>query len=513
RAVEVDAVELREVGVLAGNDAAGFEIDLPLGVVYIVHVADQPVTLRDLVLHFAGNAVVQVQMLPAIAFRCPDYFLAVVDVVPVFPARGKARPEIAVVEKRLGLLVDQRTRLAGGSIDLDHSVDLMAALVVLEGKAAAVLPPHRFSNVVRIGEQSAIDIGLLLRRYVEQDRERNVQCVSRLGVVNCGVLRLDLICRRGLDVVHEAVVARARVIRHQLFGVGRPRERTQRVVIVLRAVEADGVRRLVALGLDEDVEVLDERFVFAVKRGAYFRRLRWCLAKNLRTYTGASIGTSLLLHLLARRSRSTGTLPALELSLIAGLRSWRPVLHAIDRVAARTFQTDFWRGFGIQQGIILGSPSTAEAASAWNGAGLGAGVVREAALVQRTLDTKLNCGLIVEERQRRRSPHCGRVRTAAASLHRPKRQLESCIRFAYRSGDRGSEPGLIERGLLWTGIGIHEHELSAALYRLRVPEVIGVVDPRRRAGSVHHQVARLRAQIVRALVVGQRSLCVNRNGG
>ena len=112
-AVEIDAVILREVRVLAGNHAAGLEPDLALRVVDALDVADQPVALRDLILHLAGDAVVEIEMLPAIALGGPDDLLAVVDVVAVAAARGEPGAELVVVEERLALLVDQGARLAG----------------------------------------------------------------------------------------------------------------------------------------------------------------------------------------------------------------------------------------------------------------------------------------------------------------------------------------------------------------------------------------------------------------
>jgi hypothetical protein len=58
RAIKVDAEVLYEVGILAGNYAAGFKPNLALIVIDIIDVANQPVALRNLVLHFAGNAIV-----------------------------------------------------------------------------------------------------------------------------------------------------------------------------------------------------------------------------------------------------------------------------------------------------------------------------------------------------------------------------------------------------------------------------------------------------------------------
>ena len=146
----------------------------------------------------------------------------------------------------------------------------MAALVVLEGEAAAVLPPDGRCEVVGVGEEGVIDLDLLLAGDVEQRGIGDIERVAGLAIDgSVDVLRLHLVGGRRFDVVHLAVVAGARVIGRQLFGIGRPGDRAERVVVAFRAVEAQrsgGLAR--AGGPQEDVEVLDERFPFAVERGA-----------------------------------------------------------------------------------------------------------------------------------------------------------------------------------------------------------------------------------------------------
>ena len=89
-AVEIDAAILDEVRILSRNQSAGLEHNLPLGVVHKHDIAHQPFALGDLILHLAGDAVVQVQMLPAVAFRRPDDFLAVVHIVTITTAAREA---------------------------------------------------------------------------------------------------------------------------------------------------------------------------------------------------------------------------------------------------------------------------------------------------------------------------------------------------------------------------------------------------------------------------------------
>ncbi len=162
-AVEVDAVVLREVGILSRDRAAGCKPDLPVGVVHAGDIAHQPVALGDLIFHLAGDAVVEIKVLPTVAFGGPDDLLAVVHVIAELAARRHARPKIAVVEEGLCLFVDESARGAGAGVDLDHLVDLMSALVVLEGESAAVLPPHRRGDGVGVRKERVVDLDMPLR--------------------------------------------------------------------------------------------------------------------------------------------------------------------------------------------------------------------------------------------------------------------------------------------------------------------------------------------------------------
>lgn len=53
---------------------------------------------------------------------------------------------------------------------------------------------------------------------------------------------------------------------------------------------------------------------------------------------------------------------------------------------------------------------------------------------------------------------------------------------------------MIEGGFFGPGDRVHQHEFRASFYGPRVPEVIGLPDPIRGAGKIHHQAARLQLQ-------------------
>src|SRR5262249_24592981 len=154
--VEIDAVVLHEIRVLSGHDSAGFEPDLALRVVDEIDVADDPLAFGDLIFHAAGYAVVEIKMLPAVALAGPHDFFSVVDIVAITASAGESGNKQVVVEKRLSLLVDHRTGLAGVRVDFDYAINLVAPLIVFEGERAAILPPHGRREAVSVGKQRMV---------------------------------------------------------------------------------------------------------------------------------------------------------------------------------------------------------------------------------------------------------------------------------------------------------------------------------------------------------------------
>ena len=97
-------------------------------------------------------------MLPPIALRRPDEFLAVVQLIPHFLSGiarvGNQRP---VIDEGLALFGYQATRFARIRGYFDDAVDLMPALVVLERDRPAVLAPEDRLQVVGVGKERVVD--------------------------------------------------------------------------------------------------------------------------------------------------------------------------------------------------------------------------------------------------------------------------------------------------------------------------------------------------------------------
>src|SRR5687768_6289960 len=78
--VEIDPVIVDEVRILARIHSASGKPDLTRGLIDLFHTANHPVTFRDLILYASGDAVVEIEVIPAIPLGHPDHFPAVIDV-------------------------------------------------------------------------------------------------------------------------------------------------------------------------------------------------------------------------------------------------------------------------------------------------------------------------------------------------------------------------------------------------------------------------------------------------
>ena len=204
-------------------------------------------------------------MVPAAALGHPDDLAAVGEVAAEFLAAP-----LAVGEEGLGPLVDDGPGRAGGAVDLDDPVGLVAALVVLEGEGPAVRAPDKGGDLVRIREERGIDLDAGLGVDVEEDRALDIEDVAGLGVFHGVVFRLKLVGRRGLDVLDDPVMAPAQAVGGEFLRVGRPGDGVESVIIALGAVAAEDGLRLLALGAEDEVVVADGGLPLPVGRGLPF---------------------------------------------------------------------------------------------------------------------------------------------------------------------------------------------------------------------------------------------------
>ena len=185
--VKVDAEPVQEVRILTGVHPAGREPDLALLIIDLGNGANDPVAAGDLGFHLAGWAVVQVEVIPAVALTHPNDFPAFIDVVPI------VLRVIAVESGRR--LVDYRSWMSGGGIHFDDPVQLVAALVVLKREGARILAPFDAGYRIGVGKECGIDESRFARGHVDEYGLRNVQRVAGLGVLGERPFGLHLIDR------------------------------------------------------------------------------------------------------------------------------------------------------------------------------------------------------------------------------------------------------------------------------------------------------------------------------
>ena len=195
----------------------------------LVDAAHDPLALGDLVLHPAGGAVVQIEVIPAVALGHPDDLAAgVLDVV--------AELAPAVVE-RLRLLRDDRARRAGRRVDFDDADGLVAALRVLEGDGPAVraATSAATSRTGRGRGRSAI-ASCFAGATWKIGRLIEIDGIARLDVELLVQLRLHLVGRRRFDAIDDPAEAGADAIGGNLGRVRRPDDRLRVVGVASRPV-------------------------------------------------------------------------------------------------------------------------------------------------------------------------------------------------------------------------------------------------------------------------------------
>ena len=196
-AVEIDPVVVDEVRILSRIHAARLKPDLTLFFIHLFDGAHHPVSFCDLILHLARDAVVEIQVTPAVPLRHPDDFPSVVQFITNLLAGvsriGDQRP---VIDERLAFFSNDAAGLSGCGVHFDDAVHLMSALVVLKRESPAILAPDRIGQAVGIGKQVVVDDDLLFAGEIKKHRLRDIERVSRLCIIAHPVFRLDLIRRR-----------------------------------------------------------------------------------------------------------------------------------------------------------------------------------------------------------------------------------------------------------------------------------------------------------------------------
>ena len=125
------------VGIFVWIHPAGLEIYSVVSLIHTIYLTHYSLAARDLALLCSGNSVEEIEVLPPIALRGPHDLLAVVQILAIALAVVVlAADERLIVDEGLACLLKQRARHAARRIHFNHPVELMAALVVLEGEAA-----------------------------------------------------------------------------------------------------------------------------------------------------------------------------------------------------------------------------------------------------------------------------------------------------------------------------------------------------------------------------------------
>ena len=255
---------MQVIRIFAFVETRSGEVDNPVRLIHVIDLANHPFALRHLSFHLPVRAVYQVKMTPSVPLGDPEQFFSVVEVVSVI---------VIIIDKSLCLLVHQMADRTVGRTHFTNDITLMAALVELERKSAAVFTPTGQVQIELVFIRSDIQCHLLACLHVKKDRQVNRQHVARLRVIAPLQDRLFLAGRTGFDQRNTAFLHVAHLHRRQLAGVGRPDDRPGVIAQVGRAVHRQGnlFFRLILLFLisdrrDIEVVIFHIRFPFLIRR-------------------------------------------------------------------------------------------------------------------------------------------------------------------------------------------------------------------------------------------------------
>src|SRR5262249_11177371 len=124
-AVEVNSIELNEIGILTGVLSTGPKPYLTVLLIDSVNAADDVIPLCDLVLDPALLGVNQVKMPPSVALRDVNHFVGFFQPVYVFQTQAL---RMSGPNERIALFINQIVDSAIVRIDFNDSITLMAAI-------------------------------------------------------------------------------------------------------------------------------------------------------------------------------------------------------------------------------------------------------------------------------------------------------------------------------------------------------------------------------------------------
>ena len=147
-------------------------------------------------------------MIPPIPLGHPDDFVSIRKIIAVFV--------VGIAKKRVLFLTDDGS-CRPVRIDFDNPVDLVPALVVLEHKGAAVLPPLDSRHIIGIGKERIVHHDLSFCFDNKEHGDIDVQGITRLGILHLMMFRLKLVVGGRFDIVNHPMITAFEAVGRQLF--------------------------------------------------------------------------------------------------------------------------------------------------------------------------------------------------------------------------------------------------------------------------------------------------------
>ena len=225
-AVEPYFIIMYEVGVLllggtlaavAGAEsrlAVGREVDDALLLVDMLDATHVVLAASDLPDELSLLAVVEVDVMIAVALAGPEDALSVLEVTALLAV---------VVDVLVVALLDERAHLSRHGRELEHAVGVVPSLVELEGDGLAVLVPSRHAHLILMLEKLRRRLDDPACGHLDDDGHAEVERVAGLGILLLVKHGLHGIPGRRLDIVDIMLGSRLDAHGGIVASVGRER--------------------------------------------------------------------------------------------------------------------------------------------------------------------------------------------------------------------------------------------------------------------------------------------------
>ena len=160
-AIKPNAIIANQIRIFIWHHTVGGKGNFPLSLVHVQHFAHVPLAFGNLIFHLSCVTVVEVKVVPVVAFAHPDDFVAIAY---------RLAKITGVIYKGFRCFFDYGFNLAGFGHNFQHTIHLMTTLVVLEQYRFTIGQPFESFQIHLVFTQIGRNYFLVATCHVKDNR-------------------------------------------------------------------------------------------------------------------------------------------------------------------------------------------------------------------------------------------------------------------------------------------------------------------------------------------------------